>query len=121
MWGCLVKLREISQLTWGGLAFEPKPGSPLEPQTWDAEGGIRSPSPQDHPAASAIIPYCLGIPGSQEGFCQHNLYLVALPRLLGSAKASCLPGSVLDPVKQAGAAGNPLGSRSKALPVHPEW
>lgn len=120
MWGCLVKLRETSQLTWGGLAFEPQPGSSLVPQALDAEDGIRSPSPQGHPAAAVIIPSCLGIPGSQEGFCHHSLYLVALPGLLGSAKASCLPGNVVDPVKQAGAAVNPLGWRSKALPVHPE-
>uniref|UniRef100_A0A8D2N4Y0 Uncharacterized protein n=1 Tax=Zonotrichia albicollis TaxID=44394 RepID=A0A8D2N4Y0_ZONAL len=33
MWGCLVKLRETSQLTWRGLAFEPGPGSSLVPQT----------------------------------------------------------------------------------------
>lgn len=45
MWGCLFKLRETSQLTWGGLAFEPEPGSSLEPQAWDAENGIKSASP----------------------------------------------------------------------------
>lgn len=83
MWGCLVRLRETPQLTWRSLAFEPEPGSSLEPQAGEAEDGIRPASPRGHPAAPAILPSCLGIPGSQKGFYHHSLSLVALPGVLG--------------------------------------